>query len=64
MGLLEREHSRAPYKHVIPLEDAGLEVPEISKLDGDTEDTEESVESTEIETGEDLVEEPELIDYE
>lgn len=64
MGLLEKEHSRAPYKHVISLEEAGLEVPEISKLDEDTEDAEESVEPNEIETGEDLVEEPELIDYE
>lgn len=63
MGLLEKEHSRAPYEHVISLEEAGLEVPEIPEPEEDSEETEESTESEE-EVEEDLVEEPELTDYE
>lgn len=68
MGLLEKEHSRAPYEHVISLEEAGLEVPEIPKPDEESEEAEESPESEENEAGEEveeeLVEEPELTDYE
>lgn len=64
MGLLEKEHSRVPYEHIISLEEAGLEVPEISEPEGDTEEAEEFEESNGIETKEDLVDEPELTDYE
>lgn len=68
MGLLEKEHSRAPYEQVISLEEAGLEVPEIPEPEEESEEGEESPESEEIETEEevekDLVEEPELTDYE
>lgn len=63
MGLLEKEHSRAPYEHVISLEEAGLEVPDIPEPDEESEG-EESIESEGEESEEDLVEEPELGDYE
>lgn len=59
MGLLEKEHSRAPYEHVISLKEAGLEVPEIPDPKEELEETTESEE-----TEEDLVDEPELTDYE
>jgi DNA-binding MarR family transcriptional regulator len=64
MGLLEKEHSRAPYEHVISLEEAGLEVPEIPEPEEESEEAEESTESEEEESEEELVEEPELTDYE
>jgi len=68
MGLLEKEHSRAPYEHVISLEEAGLEVPEIPGPEEESDEAEEPTESDEKETEEDaeedLVEEPELTDYE
>jgi DNA-binding MarR family transcriptional regulator len=68
MGLLEREHSRAPYEHVITLEEAGLEVPEIQDIEQESEEGDDSTEPEEEdnkkEAEEDLVEEPELEDYE
>ena len=67
MGLFEKEHSRAPYKHVISLEEAGLEVPEIPELEEESEEVNESNESegeeTEKEVEEEIVEESELTDY-
>lgn len=63
MGLLEKEHSRAPYEHIISLEEAGLEVPEIPEPEEESEETEESTETKE-DSEEELVEEPELGDYE
>ena len=68
MGLLEKEHSRASYEHVISLEEAGIEIPEIPEPEEEPEETKISTESKEESTEElveeDLVEEPELIDYE
>jgi len=68
MGLLEKEHSRAPYEHVISLEEAGLEVPEIPDPEEESDETAESHQSaeedTEEEVEENLVDEPELTDYE
>lgn len=68
MGLLEKEHSYAPYEHIISLEEAGLGVPEISEPEEESEKTEGSIElegeDTEEVVEEDLVEEPELTDYE
>lgn len=64
MGLLEKEHSRAPYEHVISLEEAGVEVPEVPKPEEEPEEPKESTESEEDGSEEELVEEPELTDYE
>jgi DNA-binding MarR family transcriptional regulator len=68
MSLLEKEHSRAPYEHVISLEEAGLEVPEIPDPEEESDEAAESHGSaegdTEEEVEEDLVDEPELTDYE
>jgi DNA-binding MarR family transcriptional regulator len=66
MGLLEKEHSRAPYKNVISLEEAGLEVPQIPEPEEESEEADESTdpENEADEETEDLVEEPELTDYE
>lgn len=38
MGLVEKEHQRAPYKNLISLEEAGLEVPEIPEPEGNDND--------------------------
>ncbi|GAB3679671.1 hypothetical protein GCM10028857_01360 [Salinarchaeum chitinilyticum] len=38
MGLVERDSSSSSYRHVIELEEAGLEVPEIPDLEEETED--------------------------
>lgn len=38
MGLVEKEHQRAPYKSLISLEEAGLEVPEIPEPGSDDDD--------------------------
>lgn len=38
MGLVEQEHSRSPYEHVITLEEAGLEVPEIPTSEEENDD--------------------------
>jgi len=68
MGLLEKEHSRAPHEHVISLEEAGLEAPEIPDPEEESDEAAESPESaeedTEEEVEEDFVDEPELTDYE
>jgi len=67
MGLLEKEHTRAPYESVISLEEAGLEVPEVPD-ESESEEVEESDDSAEEnpeeEAGEHLVDEPELTNYE
>lgn len=38
MGLVEKEHANAPYKHIISLEEAGIDVPEIPDSEGGNDD--------------------------
>lgn len=38
MGLVEKENQVSPYRHLITLEEAGLEVPDIPDPDGDNDD--------------------------
>ena len=65
MGLLEKEHSRASYEHVISLEEAGIEIPKIPEPEEEPEiSTESKEEDPEELVEEDLVEGPEMIDYE
>ena len=47
IGLVEKEHSRAPYQHVISLEEAGIPVPDIPDPEADEEDSTDDEDSTE-----------------
>lgn len=38
MGLIEKDQPNSPYKHLITLEEAGIEVPSIPNLNGDNDD--------------------------
>lgn len=36
MGLVEKDHPQAPYESIISLEEAGIEVPEVSDLEDES----------------------------
>lgn len=38
MGLVEQEHSRAPYEHIITLEEAGMDIPEVPTDEEENDD--------------------------
>ena len=54
MGVIGRDGSNSPYEHVISLEEAGIEVPEIPKPDDDSDDSDGSSDGNETEEMTDL----------